>query len=216
MATHYGTRVNTVQWLKMHVMTRLEQQIRFIVEIDKLKTVYRRTYLINENRKENTAEHSWHIAVMAMVLVEYANEPIDITRVLKMALIHDIVEIDAGDTFVYDIEAELNKAERERVAADRLFALLPEDQAIEFRQLWNEFETRSTADSRFAAALDRMIPQLHNYYTGGGSWKEHMITHDRVIAKNATMKEGATPLWEWTQKLLASAVEKGFLTKEQP
>ncbi len=193
--------------------TRLDQQIRFIVEIDKLKNVYRRTYLINERRNENTAEHSWHLAMMAFVLAEYANEPIDVSRVLKMALIHDIVEIDAGDTFVYDVQAELDKAERERAAADRLFALLPPDQAVEFRQLWNEFESRKSADARFAAALDRMLPQLHNYYTQGGSWKEHAITVDRVVAKNATMNEGAAVLWTWTQKLLADAVMKGFLAK---
>jgi len=132
-----------------------------------------------------------------------------------MALIHDIVEIDAGDTFVYDVHAELDKAERERAAADRLFSLLPEDQAVEFRHLWNEFESRKTPESRFAAALDRMIPQLHNYYTQGGSWREHAITFDRVLEKNVTMNEGATVLWNWTQRLLTDAVDKGFLGKTQ-
>jgi putative hydrolase of HD superfamily len=192
---------------------RLEQQVRFILEIDKLKSIIRRTYLINDRRNENTAEHSWHIAVMAMILAEYSNDPIDVGRVIKMALIHDIVEIDAGDTFVYDAHAALDKSERERVAAERLFGLLPSDQAGELRALWEEFEERDTPESRFAAALDRFIPQLHNYHTHGGSWKEHGITHDRVVAKNVTMGEGAAELWEWTQRLLDDAVAKGFLTK---
>ena len=192
---------------------RLEQQIRFIVEIDKLKSVYRRTYLINENRNENTAEHSWHLAMTAMVLAEYSNEPVDVLKVIKMALIHDIVEIDAGDTFVYDLQALSDKAERERAAADRLFRLLPDDQGQEFRRLWEEFESRESPEARFAAALDRFVPQLHNYYTSGGSWREHGITHDRVVAKNVTMKEGAARLWDWTIKLLDDAVRKGFLSK---
>jgi 5'-deoxynucleotidase YfbR-like HD superfamily hydrolase len=192
---------------------RLEQQIRFIVEIDKLKSVYRRTYLINERRNENTAEHSWHLAMSAMLLAEYSNEPVDVLKVIKMALIHDIVEIDAGDTFVYDLQALSDKAERERAAADRLFRLLPVDQNNELRQLWEEFESRQTPEARFAAALDRFIPQLHNYYTSGGSWRVHGITHDRVVAKNLTMSEGASRLWEWTLKLLDDAVRRGFLSK---
>src|SRR5215831_19034496 len=172
-------------------LTRLEKQIRFIVEIDKLKTVYRRTSLINERRKENTAEHSWHIAVMAMILADYSNVKINLEKVLKMALVHDIVEIDAGDTFVYDAKGTLDKAERERAAASRLFGLLPSDQAEELRALWDEFEARETAEARFAATMDRFIPQLHNYHNEGGSWKEHGITHDRVVARNSTMAEGS-------------------------
>jgi 5'-deoxynucleotidase YfbR-like HD superfamily hydrolase len=192
---------------------RLEKQIRFIVEIDKLKSIQRRTYLIHERRNENTAEHSWHVAVMVMLLAEYSNEPVDIARVLKMALIHDIVEIDAGDTFVYDRQGVLDKDKREQEAAGRLFALLPEDQAEEIRQLWEEFEKRETPEARFAAALDRFIPQLHNYHNRGGSWKDHSITHDRVIEYNATMNEGASAIWEWTQHLLDDAVSRGYLAK---
>jgi putative hydrolase of HD superfamily len=194
-------------------LSRLERQIQFIVELDKLKTIYRRTYLINDRRNENTAEHSWHIAVMAMILAEYSNTTIDLGRVLKMALIHDIVEIDAGDTFVYDSNATLDKAERECKAADRIFGLLPADQETELRSLWDEFELRETPEARFAAAMDRLIPQLHNYHTQGGSWKEHSITHDRVLARNETMNDGATVLWQWVQRLLDDAVNKGFLTK---
>jgi len=193
---------------------RLERQIRFIIEIDKLKTIRRRTYVIDERRHENTAEHSWHLAMMAMVLAEYANKTIDVARAIRMTLIHDIVEIDAGDTFFYDTQALLDKTERERAAADRLFGLLPCDQAAEFRALWDEFEARETPEARFAVALDRFIPQLHNYHCRGGSWKEHSITHDRVVARNgATMAEGAGRLWQWTQLLLDDAVEKGFLSK---
>lgn len=191
--------------------TRLDQQIRFIVEIDKLKSILRRTYVIADRRSENTAEHSWHISVMAVLLAEYANEPIDITRVLKMTLIHDIVEIDAGDTFVYDSAATLDKAAREQAGAARLFALLPSDQAAEFRKLWDEFEERVTPEARFAAALDRFIPQLHNYYGEGGSWKEHAITQDRVLERNAPMADGAAALWAKTQELLRDAVAKGIL-----
>lgn len=196
-------------------LARLEKQIRFIIEIDRLKTIQRRTYLINEHRNENTAEHSWHIAVMAMILAEYSNESIDLAKVLKMALIHDIVEIDAGDTFVYDTVGSLDKADRERVAADRIFNILPADQAGEMRALWDEFETRETAEAKFAATMDRFIPQLHNYHTEGGSWKEHAITHDRVVTRNQTMTEGSEELWEWTQKMLEDAVSKGYLTKSR-
>jgi len=193
--------------------SRLEQQIQFIVEIDKLKSVRRRTSLIDGTRNENTAEHSWHLAVMAIVLAEYSNQSVDLIRVMKMTLVHDLVEIDAGDTFFYDAQGELDKPVRERAAADRLFALLPPDQGAELRQLWEEFEARQTAEARFAAALDRLMPQLHNYYNEGGSWKEHGITFDRVVAKNVTMNEGASTLWSWTQQLLQDAVAKGFLLK---
>lgn len=196
-------------------LTRLEQQIRFIVEIDKLKTIRRRTYVIDERRNENTAEHSWHIAVMAMILAEYANDKIDVNKVVRMALVHDIVEIDAGDTFMYDSVGALDKAEREQRAAERLFNLLPADQAVEMRALWEEFEARQTAEARFAAAMDRLTPQLQNFNTNGGSWKEHAISQERVLDRNRTMGEGSADLWEFTQRLLDRAVEKGILTKSR-
>lgn len=192
---------------------RLEQQIRFLLEVDKLKTILRRTYILHADRSENTAEHSWHLAITAMILAEYANEAIDVARVVKMVLIHDIVEIDAGDTYLYDAAGALDKAERERAAADRLFAILPSDQSKEFRELWDEFESRATVEARFAAALDRFIPQLHNYYTQGRSWKEHGITADRVLERNACIADGSCTLWEWAQALLNDAVEKGFLRR---
>jgi putative hydrolase of HD superfamily len=190
-------------------MDRLAQQIQFILEIDKLKSVYRRTYLINGERRENSAEHSWHLALLAMVLAEHANEPLDIAKAVRLVLIHDIVEIDAGDTYIYDAQGD--KVERERIAATRIFGLLPADQAEEFRDLWEEFENGSSPEARFAAALDRFIPQLHNFHTEGRSWQEHGITAERVLARNAEMSHGSAILWQWTQILIGSAVSKGFL-----
>ena len=190
---------------------RFERQIQFILEIDKLKTVLRRTYLIHEDRSENTAEHSWHLAIMAILLAEHANEPVNVPRVVKMVLIHDIVEIDAGDTYFYDTTAALDKSQREQAAADRLFGILPPDQGNELRELWEEFEACETADARFALALDRFMPQLHNYHTHGRSWAEHGITADRVLERNASMAEGSSRLWECARSLLDDAVAKGFL-----
>ncbi len=192
---------------------RLEKQISFLLEIDKLKTILRRTYILHADRSENTAEHSWHLALTAMILAEYANEPIDVARVIKMVLIHDIVEIDAGDTYLYDAAGALDKVERERAAADRLFGILPAEQGIEFRELWDEFESRQTIESRFASALDRFVPQLHNYHTQGRTWKEHGITSERVLDRNACIADGSCTLWEWAQALLNDAVDKGFLTR---
>src|SRR2546423_7758031 len=190
---------------------RFEQQVRFILEIDKLKTIMRRTYLLNADRTENTAEHSWHLAIMAILLAEHANEPVDVARVVKMVLIHDIVEIDAGDTYFYDTAAEVDKSQREHAAADRIFGILPPDQGLEMRELWEEFEAAETADARFALALDRFIPQLHNYHTHGRSWAEHGITADRVLERNSCMAEGSEKLWECARALLDDAIAKGFL-----
>jgi putative hydrolase of HD superfamily len=193
---------------------RLEQQIRFILEIDKLKNILRRTYLLHGGRMENTAEHSWHLAMMAILLAEHANEPVAVERVVKMVLVHDIVEIDAGDTYIYDAVAALDKARRERAAADRLFGILPPDQGAELRGLWEEFEAAESPDARFALALDRFMPQLHNYHTQGRSWIEHGITADRVKERNVSIAAGSRKLWECVETLLKDAVEKGFLAKE--
>src|SRR5437879_3833205 len=157
---------------------RLDLQIRFILEMDKLKTIIRRTYLLNADRAENTAEHSWHLAIMAMLLAEHANEPVNVSRVVKMVLIHDVVEIDAGDTYFYDTAAAADKADRERTAADRLFGMLPPDQAAEVRELWEEFAGRRAPEARFARALGRFLPHLHKYATQGGARNEHAITMD--------------------------------------
>ena len=190
---------------------RLEQQIRFVLEIDALKGVLRRTYLLHVDRPENSAEHSWHVAIMAVLLAEHANEPVDTSRVVRMLLVHDVVEVDAGDTYVYDTAGAQAKAERETRAAERLFGMLPEDQGREFRALWEEFEEGRTSEARFAAALDRLMPVLHNVHTAGRSWREHGITADRVIARNSRMAEGSAALWEYARSLIEGAVTHGHL-----
>jgi|SRR6056297_363406 len=191
---------------------RLEKQIDFILEIDRLKTIYRRTYLTDASRFENSAEHSWHIAVMAMVLAEHANQPdIDLLSVIKMLLIHDLVEIDAGDTFAYDTSAKTDKAEREQAAADRIFNLLPADQAAGFRALWDEFEARQTPEACFAAALDRLQPLIHNLYTRGKSWKEHGVQKDQVLSLNRHTADGASDLWDFAAEWIEKAVSRGDL-----
>jgi putative hydrolase of HD superfamily len=190
---------------------RLNRQIQFIIEIDKLKDILRRSYLVNGQRRENSAEHSWHIAMMAILLAEYANEQVDLLRVIKMLLVHDIVEIDAGDTYIYSEADLLSQAARERQAADRLFGLLPADQAGALRELWQEFEARTTAEARFAAALDRLMPLLHAYNARGKSWKEGGVTSDMVIARNSPMADGSTQLWQFARSLIEDAVAKGYL-----
>ncbi len=194
-------------------MERLHKQIQFILEIDRLKTVIRQTLLTDRSRQENSAEHSWHLAIMALLLSEYANQPVDLPRVVKMVLIHDLVEIDAGDTFIYDDKGHQDKAEREQRAAERLFGLLPDDQAGELKSLWEEFEERQTPDARFASALDRLHPMLHNVQTEGASWRKHGITSDLVLARNRTMAEGSTELWEYAQAMIEEAVRKGYLER---
>jgi len=194
------------------VSERLERQLRFIVEIDKLKSVFRQTLLMHGKRYENDAEHSWHIAVMALLLSEYASgQKLDIARVMKMALVHDLVEIDAGDTFCYDEKGAQTKLAREQSAADRIFGILPADQASEIRALWDEFEARQTPEARFAAALDRLQPLLHNYNTQGAAWQKHGVTSDKVLARNKHIEEGAPVLWEYAENLIRDAVEKGYL-----
>jgi putative hydrolase of HD superfamily len=191
---------------------RLQKQIQFIIEIDKLKKIMRQTYLMDQSRKENDAEHSWHLSVMAILLAEYAkDDQIDVFHVLKLLLIHDLVEIDAGDTFCYDASGNSNKLDREIKAADRIFNLLPEDQARYFRELWDEFEARKSPESRFAAALDRLQPLLHNSRTKGGTWREHHIKRNQVIQRNSPIDDGAPVLWEYAAGLIDEAVEKGYL-----
>jgi putative hydrolase of HD superfamily len=191
---------------------RLDRQIQFLVEIDKLKTVLRQTWLTDQSRRENSAEHSWHLSMMALLLAEYAaGSSLDLPRVVRMLLVHDLVEIDAGDTFVYDEQAAEHKAAREQNAADRLFGMLPADQAADLRQAWEEFEARETAEARFAAALDRLQPILHNYHTQGRAWRAHGITAAQVVATNRHMAEGAPRLWEYVTRLIDDAVQRGFL-----
>jgi putative hydrolases of HD superfamily len=190
---------------------RLDGQIRFILEIDRLKSVLRQTLLADASRRENSAEHSWHLAMMAVVLSEYANEQVDLARVVKMALLHDVVEVDAGDTYIYDDVAALDKHEREQRAAERIFGLLPENQAKEMRELWDEFEARRTPESRFANALDRLQPVLLNYYTQGKAWRSHGVRVGQVIARNRHMEDGAAELWQHARRLIEDAANKGWL-----
>jgi putative hydrolase of HD superfamily len=189
---------------------RLVQQIEFVLEIDKLKQIIRRSYLISGERRENTAEHSWHLAMLALILVEHANEPVDLLRVLKMVLVHDIVEIDAGDTFVFDTVGIQDKAVREEEAAERLFDLLPGDQAGELRQLWEEFEARETAEAHFANAVDRLIPLLLNYQSGGRTWQENGVTSDRIEWIHGRIGAGSRTLAELSRKVIETAVVEGI------
>jgi len=187
--------------------------MEFVIEVDKLKKITRQNYLADGSRKENDAEHSWHLALMALVLCEHvgAEESPDLLRVIKMALLHDLVEIDAGDTYCYDEKAGAGKRERELAAADRLFGILPPDQAREFRELWEEFEEQRTPEARFAAALDRLQPLTLNYIAGGKSWREHGISYSQVIKRNSSIGESSPALWKFTLNIIREAVRKGYI-----
>jgi putative hydrolase of HD superfamily len=193
-------------------MERLDQQIRFVTEMDRLKGVLRQTMLAGPGRRENSAEHSWHLAVMALALAEHAPPGTDIGRVTAMVLVHDLVEIDAGDLFVYaDEEQQARQEAAERAAADRIFALLPPDQATGLRELWDEFEERRTPEARFARALDRLQPMLENLKVGGGTWQEHGVTADQVLAKVALIEDGSPTLGGYARDLVDRAVRDGML-----
>ncbi len=193
---------------------RLAQQLAFIVEIDRLKGIIRRAPLIDGSRRENSAEHSWHLALMAMVLAEHIDEPVDVGRTIRLVLVHDIIEIDAGDTFAYDLTGYVDKAEREERAAGRIFGLLPGDQAAEFRALWDEFEAHQTAEARFANALDRLMPLLHNYLNEGGVWRENGIGADRVRQRMAPVGEVSAELGDLVEAFVMAAVERGYIEAE--
>lgn len=193
-------------------MERLDQQMRFVGEIDRLKGVLRQTMLAGPGRRENSAEHSWHLAMMAVTLGEHAPPGTDIGRVTAMLLLHDLVEIDAGDLFVYADEAQqARQEEAERAAADRIFALLPPDQAAGLRGLWDEFEERRTPEARFARGLDRLQPMLENLTAGGGTWKEHGITADQVLVKVQLIDDGSASLGRYARNLVHQAVRDGLL-----
>jgi putative hydrolase of HD superfamily len=194
--------------------SRLERQIQFLMEIDQLKQVLRQTLLTDKSRRENDAEHSWHISTMAVILSEYANERIDLAKVLKILLVHDLVEIYAGDTFCYDPVAGLDKEEREKKAADRLFSLLPDDQRDEIRGLWEEFEARNTPEARFALAMDRLQPILHNYFTEGVQWQKHEVVVEQVMNRNKVIAQGSHKLWEYIEGIIKDSVRKGYLNSE--
>ena len=190
---------------------RLNQQLLFAAEIDKMTAVLRRTMLIDKSRRENDAEHSWHIAVMAMLFSEYASEPVDIGRAVQMCVVHDLVEINAGDTFAYDTAGNLNKAEREKEAADKLFAVLPEDQGSFIRSLWEEFDAMETADAKYAACMDRLQPFLHNVLTDGHTWDHGKIKRAAVEQRMHIIKEFMPEVYEWISANMDSSIEKGWL-----
>ena len=190
---------------------RLAQQIAFLIEADKLKQVIRRTPLVDSSRRENSAEHSWHLVVAAVVLREHAAEQIDLLRVLEMLAVHDLVEIDAGDTFAYDAQDLVTKAERELAAADRVFALLPSDQASRLRSLWEEFEARETVDARFANAMDRLQPLLQNACSQGGSWRDHAIERGQVLRRMAPVQDAVPAAWPLVMKIIDDFCASGLL-----
>ncbi|MBQ5956819.1 MAG: HD domain-containing protein [Clostridia bacterium] len=190
---------------------RLDEQLIFTAEIDKMTSVARRTLLLDKSRRENDAEHSWHIAVMAMLFSEYAIEKVDIGRSVQMCVVHDLVEIIAGDTFAYDPEGNMGKKEREEKAADILYAKLPEEQGQHLRDLWEEFDAMETADAKYAACMDRIQPFLHNTLTDGFTWVEGNTSRDQVEKRMAIVKEFMPKVYEWMEKNIDSAIEKGWV-----
>ena len=192
-------------------MTDFEKQIQFIMELDKIKKIGRQTYLSDASRKENDAEHSWHLALMAFVFADYSNEPIDVLKTMKMVLLHDVIEIDAGDTYAYDTEANKTKRERELKAADRIFGLLPEAQKLEYRGLWDEFEAMETPESKFANMLDKVQPLLLNDASGGKSWAEHGVQISQVLKRDERVHEGSEEIWAYAKSILEKNVKNGRL-----
>ena len=192
----------------------LLNQIAFIKEIDKVKYIQRKTKLFNSDRHENDAEHSWHLALMAIVLAEHSDETIDVLKVVKMVLIHDIVEIDAGDIFLYDSQINHDNTEQERLAANRIFSLLPKKQAEEMIAIWEEFEAGETNEAKFAKSMDRLEPLLQNTSNDGGTWKEFGVNYKKVYEKKSIIKEGSTTLWNYAEGLINESVTKGILKNE--
>ena len=192
-------------------MERLQQQMKFILEEDKVKQIIRQTYLADGSRKENDAEHSWHLALMAVLLKEYANEEVDLAKVIPMVLLHDLVEIDAGDTYAYDQAGLATQRARETKAADRIFGMLPEDQGTKFRNLWEEFEAYETAEAKFAHVLDNCQPLLLNDASGGKSWKEHTVHKSQIYKRNEHTAEGSREIWEYMQQLIDKHIQLGHV-----
>lgn len=191
----------------------LLKQVTFIKEIDKLKYIQRKTKLFNSDRCENDAEHSWHLAMMTIVLAEHSDKPIDVLKVLKMVLIHDIVEIDAGDTFIYDTIKNHSNTDEELIAAKRIFGLLPTEQAEEFIAIWNEFEEGITNEAKFARSMDRFEPLLQNTSNNGGTWTEFNVPYQKVYNKKIAIKDGSTTIWTYSENLINESLDKGILKK---
>lgn len=192
--------------------TRIAQQLTFLAEADKLKSVLRQTLIIDKNRQENSAEHSWHLILAAMVLSQYAAVPVNLTHVVKLLAVHDLVEIDAGDTFAYDAQANASKAERELAAAERIFGLLPPDQGSMLQELWQEFEANISPEAQFANAVDRVQPFLQNSLTGGGTWKMHRVQKEQVLKRMQPVKHMLPDLWPWIENTLDSFYAKRALS----
>ncbi len=192
-------------------MDRLRRQMEFLLEADKLKAIVRRNHLADGSRLENDAEHSWYFALAALLLAEHAREPIDVTKVLRMALVHDIVEIDAGDTFIYDSAARQSQADREARAAGRLFGLLPEDQATEMLALWREFEGAESAEARYAKAIDRVAAVILNHASEGKTWRQHRVPKEQILAVNQRIASGAPALWDHVRALIEDAAARGWI-----
>lgn len=190
-------------------MDRFERQLRFLLELDKQKEIMRQTYLADGSRKEGDAEHAWHMAVMAFVLADYANEEIDVLKTLKMILLHDVIEIDAGDTYAYDTEGNKTKKARELQAADRIYGLLPDDQQAQYKALWEEFEAMETPEAKFANMLDKVQPVLLNHASGGKSWREHEVRKSQILDRNKRTHEGSARLWEYARGLIEENVKNG-------
>lgn len=190
-------------------MSQLQKQLEFIIEIDRLKSVLRRTGLMDGSRRENSAEHSWHLSMMALVLHGHANDEVDLLRVMKMLLVHDLVEIDADDTFCYDEAGMATKDEKEAQAAERLFGMVPGEQCKQLMALWHEFEARTTPESKFANALDRLQPAIANYLNDGGTWREYGITLDQVMERLGPIADGSEALWEYAKGLIDAGVRRG-------
>jgi putative hydrolase of HD superfamily len=193
------------------VSDRVFQQLSFILEIDKLKTILRQTLLTDSSRRENSAEHSWHLAIMSVLLAEYATEPVDMLRVIKMLLVHDLIEIDAGDTFAYDVAGNVGRAEREEHGAERIFGLLPEEQGRELRALWEEFDAFKTPESKYANALDRLQPLLHNARTEGGTWRIHSVARDQVYRRMEPIRSALPELWPVVTRIIEDACARGWI-----
>jgi putative hydrolase of HD superfamily len=194
-------------------MNRLDQQLSFILEIDKLKTILRQTLLTDSSRRENSAEHSWHLAIMSFLLAEYAMGPIDVPRVTKMLLLHDVIEIDAGDTFAYDVAGNVDREEREQHGAERIFGLLPEEQARELRALWEEFEEFKTPEAKYANALDRLQPLLHNARTEGGTWRIHSVARDQVYRRMEPIRTALPEIWPVVTRIIEDACARGWIVR---
>lgn len=194
-------------------MERLEKQLSFLMELDKQKEIIRQTYLASGSRKETDAEHAWHMALMCMILSEYANEPIDVAKTMMMVLTHDLVEIDAGDTYAYDAVGNQSKKERELKAAERIYGILPEEQGSYLRSLWDEFEEMQTPEAKFANMLDKIQPVLLNHASKGKSWEEHGVHIEQILKRNARTHEGSEVLWKYIEEILQENVEKGLILK---